>query len=163
MRRILISIHAPRAGGDIIDSRYPSMGLISIHAPRAGGDPVEGWEARETTLFQSTPPVRGATLPPGDRQPLGNVISIHAPRAGGDDGGGKGALVQTEFQSTPPVRGATLREPYTGVCAAHFNPRPPCGGRPTRADIYVNGKLFQSTPPVRGATVKIRIFIRIFK
>ena len=56
-----ISIHAPRAGGDKSVLLRGAPGYISIHAPRAGGDPVEGWEATETTLFQSTPPVRGAT------------------------------------------------------------------------------------------------------
>mgnify|MGYP007060634037 CR=1 FL=1 len=55
--------------------------------------------------FQSTPPVRGATL----KDCLNTGYSI--------------------FQSTPPVRGATPggRDKY--VRYADFNPRPPCGGR----------------------------------
>ena len=41
--------------------------------------------SRDKAIFQSTRPVRGATLPPvvaGD----GTAISIHAPRAGRDQG-----------------------------------------------------------------------------
>ena len=48
-----------------------------------GERPVEGWEARETTLFQSTLPVRGAT-PTLTMVGCGDNISIHAPRAGSD-------------------------------------------------------------------------------
>ena len=78
-----ISIHAPRAGGDIvppIPQFHPRT--ISIHAPRAGGDCfriIDGGFKR----FQSTPPVRGAT---GDLvfRYRDKDISIHAPRAGGD-------------------------------------------------------------------------------
>ena len=56
----LISIHAPRAGGDDYWETPQSLFDISIHAPRAGGDGREGGHG---LLF---------------------AISIHAPRAGGD-------------------------------------------------------------------------------
>ena len=105
---------------------------ISIHAPRAGGDgslhsavarspafqstpPVRGATRFRVDLealaiqFQSTPPVRGATLLRVLRVSL-NAISIHAPRAGGD---------RIDAADDAGVR--------------HFNPRPPCGGRPMRA------------------------------
>ena len=57
--------------------------LVSIHAPRVGGDDqaVCLWTAKQT--FQSTPPAWGAThvaAGKGD-QPF---VSIHAPRVGGD-------------------------------------------------------------------------------
>ena len=58
--------------------------MISIHAPRAGGD----FSATAVLLlhsFQSTPPVRGAILPEVYRETMYCLISIHAPRAGGDD------------------------------------------------------------------------------
>ena len=81
-----ISIHAPRAGGDVdapgvarefprdFNPRPPCGGRqrickntghnagISIHAPRAGGDNVPKLRGKMTEKFQSTPPVRGATL-----------------------------------------------------------------------------------------------------
>ena len=34
----------------------------------------------------------------------------------------------------------------------YFNPRPPCGGRPDAADLFIPFSVFQSTPLVRGAT-----------
>ena len=79
----IISIHAPRAGGDGKKVDWDKYTDISIHAPRAGGD---GEQVLNTVLklaFQSTPPVRGATL---NRQAMS---------------------FQKRFQSTPPVRGAT--------------------------------------------------------
>ena len=79
-------------------------------------------------IFQSTLPVWGATA---ELQATGFAvqISIHAPRVGSD--------------SSAP----TLSPGRT-----YFNPRSPCGERPTGslAIIKVNG--FQSTLPVWGAT-----------
>ena len=56
-----ISIHAPRAGGDVdVQMGRAELRQISIHAPRAGGD--------------------GKAL----GLKFAAAISIHAPRAGGD-------------------------------------------------------------------------------
>ena len=57
--------------------------LISIHAPREGGDVAIPAKYLMTVSFQSTPPVRGATLLINIRAHI-NQISIHAPREGGD-------------------------------------------------------------------------------
>ena len=79
---------------------------ISIHAPRAGGDQDYIDALAELGVFQSTPPVRGATPPETNiRGPQG--ISIHAPRAGGDLYRDLLSEAEQAFQSTPPVRGAT--------------------------------------------------------
>ena len=56
---------------------------ISIHAPREGGDTIQTTEVNVLCLFQSTPPARGAT-PPKPGECNGFIISIHAPREGGD-------------------------------------------------------------------------------
>ena len=66
---------------DILD--FSDIDFISIHAPRAGSDDVSDQRWTDIYKFQSTPPVRGATV---DVIPLYGVwaISIHAPRAGGD-------------------------------------------------------------------------------
>ena len=85
------------------------------------------------SVFQSTRPVRGATITPvsGAQMPL---VSIHAPRAGRD-------------------RGATCRPCRPGTC---FNPRAPCGARPQMAFFRkTDADVFQSTRPVRGATVEL--------
>ena len=123
-----ISIHAPRAGGDMrrwkmpprpehFNPRPPCGGRhgmleksadlygISIHAPRAGGDDKDG-SYRLTVLISIHAPRAGGDLSCGfDEQEA--QISIHAPRAGGD-------LIILGCRQI----------------IFYFNPRPPCGGRP---------------------------------
>ena len=56
-----ISIHAPREGGDgFITGTVAGLG-ISIHAPREGGDLIGCMTVPVISIFQSTPPARGAT------------------------------------------------------------------------------------------------------
>ena len=101
--------------------------------------------------FQSTLPVRGATYPK------------NAPFA------------ESIFQSTLPVRGATLsyrsfitarhnfnprspcgerpsQDPPGAVTVTNFNPRSPCGERLAAQKEKIALTEFQSTLPVRGAT-----------
>ena len=59
--------------------------MISIHAPREGGDNLLTSDDGTINTFQSTPPARGATH--CFRRFLHeHSISIHAPREGGDAG-----------------------------------------------------------------------------
>ena len=83
----------------------------------------------DTLRFQSTRPMRGATVPVCDRR-LCVVISIHAPHAGRDR-----------------CRRSDRRGKY------YFNPRAPCGARPRRLIRPTPRPTFQSTRPVRGATI----------
>ena len=80
------------------------------------------------TKFQSTHPVRGATV---SRRKLISwlMISIHAPRAGCD-----------------------WQAPYGTKARRYFNPRTPCGVRLACASPPLRRRKFQSTHPVRGAT-----------
>ena len=57
-----ISIHAPRAGSDHTTNPTVRLVRISIHAPRAGSDVEDSTMISCITPFQSTLPVRGATL-----------------------------------------------------------------------------------------------------
>ena len=59
---------------------------ISIHAPRVGGDILWIRSAWVSSLFQSTPPVWGATGEDALVVHAFHLISIHAPRVGGDNG-----------------------------------------------------------------------------
>ena len=60
----MISIHAPREGGRLITAKRLQQGRrISIHAPREGGDVRLSVCLPPAWIFQSTPPVRGATAP----------------------------------------------------------------------------------------------------
>ena len=124
---------------------------ISIHAPRAGSDIYRIPADTAVSPFQSTLPVRGATVyddglgravvdfnprsPCGERPAhaaagcLNFHISIHAPRAGSDPRILPSMYLYTSFQSTLPVRGATDSNAWVALGAAHFNPRSPCGER----------------------------------
>ena len=59
----VISIHAPREGCDRADlAQAKAAQAISIHAPREGCDSVDEAAALVAAQFQSTHPVRGATM-----------------------------------------------------------------------------------------------------
>ena len=94
-----------------------------VRGATTDGKRIHGFE-----LFQSTRPVRGAT-DVGVRACCRNGVSIHAPRAGRD------------FH-------------YFNASGSSwsFNPRAPCGARPTAFLPSSPAPEFQSTRPVRGAT-----------
>ena len=102
---IIISIHAAREGGDQHLSALRAALYISIHAAREGGDRKPAPACRCCCRFQSTPPVKAATLyfdcfphswlfqstPPVKAATIDIIgysykfsISIHAAREGGD-------------------------------------------------------------------------------
>ena len=90
-------------------------------------------------LFQSTPPVKAATI--GTNVEYGEVvISIHAAREGGDPTNLATFCLTAAFQSTPPVKAATERAS--------------CGVQPS---------LFQSTPPVKAATREADVTLADYK
>ena len=79
----LISIHAPREGGDAIPADAGRWAEISIHAPREGGDFVL---YRPTVAFRDISihaPREGGDFH-DDLIRYTDYISIHAPREGGD-------------------------------------------------------------------------------
>ena len=104
------------------------LSAISIHAAREGGDSQLTPNAAETAqfhprrpsrrrrrqgvpnygrkLFQSTPPVKAATLF-SIFAFTGSEISIHAAREGGDQRRCYSLGCVCTFQSTPPVKAAT--------------------------------------------------------
>ena len=122
--------------------------------------------------FQSTPPIRGATLD-GIRLTASLLFQSTPPIRGATQKTSSQYHLKT-FQSTPPIRGATyalicqewfrdisIHAPHTGgdlkitlnECGNwHFNPRPPYGGRPSDMPKTWMDVIFQSTPPIRGAT-----------
>ena len=125
---LVISIHAPHAGGDPQVVELASKEYDFNPRPPCGGR-LQGWRERyRRSQFQSTPPMRGATKELMERYG-GSEISIHAPHAGGD----------ILLKQTPATAG-------------HFNPRPPCGGRRSLMWPVKLRAQFQSTPPMRGAT-----------
>ena len=162
---ISISIHTPHAGSDafhfcacrsLTDFNPHSpcgerhqraciragFALISIHTPHAGSDDLCKLVGLHKRRFQSTLPMRGATL---------YFLS-------GND-------VWTVFQSTLPMRGATKSACERSQVCCNFNPHSPCGERrrsQTRTASYP--RIFQSTLPMRGATANIAktIFVNLY-
>ena len=57
-----ISIHAAREGGDPKMINYRQVRKISIHAAREGGDYFDCFPHSWLKIFQSTPPVKAATI-----------------------------------------------------------------------------------------------------
>ena len=145
----------PREGGDrggVV--RVKIRKVISIHAPREGGDATEVRASRGLPKFQSTPPARGATAGPIVQNHLHN-ISIHAPARGA-------TVVHRTGYAIDGISIHAPREGGDSVAAFeigghnHFNPRPPRGGRLRflGAENNLTVEAFQSTPPARGATTK---------
>ena len=149
-----ISIHAPRAGCDDPRAWYcPDCRAISIHAPRAGCDQDEDGNTltaryfnprtpcgvrpavgavpyKHRCRFQSTHPVRGATL----ARPVNVLHGLN-------------------FNPRTPcgVRPVHGPGPFDGT--QDFNPRTPCGVRRFFTSKLSSTIRFQSTHPVRGATM----------
>ena len=116
---VYISIHAPHTGRDVnVALIVVCSQAISIHAPHTGRDPTWATASAALVTFQSTRPIRGATV----SQMAGgsdNQISIHAPHTGRDG------------------RWAPGHHP----CHRHFNPRAPYGARPlanVRGGVYIS-------------------------
>ena len=168
----LISIHAPLAGRDHLRG---ALCMAQEHFnPRApcGARPASLRARRASTAFQSTRPLRGATIQ--RTQAIAQaVISIHAPLAGRDLFDLLIVLTPNNFNPRAPC-GARLRQmelfeemeisihaplagrdcsgSQPGCTCSNFNPRAPCGARPhswRRAQPLCR---FQSTRPLRGAT-----------
>ncbi len=110
------------------------MAQISIHASLAGSDPSSLVDANVQGVFQSTLPLRGATIinfclqsdcedfnprfPCGERRLFVSPVNSYF-----------------IFQSTLPLRGATCTIISVFSSSLHFNPRFPCGERhPRRGD-----------------------------
>ena len=128
--RDAVSIHAPRAGRDRGRGRAEEITYVSIHAPRAGRDRSRHTSGGSEGWFQSTRPVRGATLP---------RLAV--------------TLRGYGFNPRAPC-GARLRKEDLCSSTSCFNPRAPCGARRRLAGRVREHEEFQSTRPVRGATCR---------
>ena len=60
--KIGISIHAPHTGSDATEQMQPMLHKISIHAPHTGSDDLPQKIIASDASFQSTLPIRGATV-----------------------------------------------------------------------------------------------------
>ena len=108
-------------------------------------------------IFQSTLPVRGATLCRRLRGLL-RSISIHAPRAGSDFGV-QAFIFRPYISIHAPRAGSDCYVAGLPRKAKYFNPRSPCGERLVSPLHLIFTAPFQSTLPVRGATDFTFIFV----
>ena len=147
----LISIHAPLAGCDVHAAR--GTGPCGHFNPRTpcGVRRTGYMVTTERRAFQSTHPLRGATLPV--RRPRAPVqISIHAPLAGCDPWALAPERPNRHFNPRTPCGVRHEREFQAGGAVFNFNPRTPCGVRRRVRMMGVRQTQFQSTHPLRGAT-----------
>ena len=175
LRKILISIHAPRTGSDAPFAAInpPPVGFQSTLPARGATSPCS--RPLETGRFQSTLPARGATVTRptkctrceisihaprtgsdqrvGTGAQSGNPISIHAPRTGSDTDLRAKFVAQHEFQSTLPARGATHFTKRRIVHGLHISIHAPrTGSDGIERRFFGRVGKFQSTLPARGAT-----------
>ena len=146
-----ISIHAPRTGRDLIDGVHCGRDdAISIHAPRTGRDTKCSSTSAVANLFQSTRPVRGATIA-GMRVSSTDCISIHAPRTGRD---AKDITAKTDsyisIHAPRTGRDPLILGPFVAISISIHAPRTGRDGSQVR--VLYRAPKFQSTRPVRGAT-----------
>ena len=169
---ILISIHAPREGGDCHAIRYAAHFSISIHAPREGGD--NGWLASNQHIRISIhAPREGGRRGQVAADRLQAAISIHAPREGGDPvATGNHVKAFPNFNPRPPRGGRqpsvyamdgdffiSIHAPREGgdlaadcckTVFSDFNPRPPRGGRLAHCASGPRWPYFNPRPPRGG-------------
>ena len=170
---VRISIHAAREGGDYLNNDNIAELMISIHAAREGGDRRKLVSRLRKRQFQSTPPVKAATVSE-QTAPNGWRISIHAAREGGD--AARMPKVRNDEISIHAAREGGDATPMLlfGLCmhisihaareggdqqkqqhrakkqiSIHAARE---GGDPLYPLVFLFLLLFQSTPPVKAAT-----------
>ena len=150
--------------------------IISIHAPHAGSDGHGLSCTIPELVFQSTLPMRGATVKKWSFYPM-QRISIHAPHAGSDwikptptvsikisihaphAGSDRSKMTQLSF---PPI---SIHAPHAGSDSVNANLRSatlisihaPHAGSDILFGRYSSQALFQSTLPMRGAWPDARL------
>ena len=128
--------------------------------------------------FQSTAPVWGPTPPQsflpvprrrisihGPRVGADDIsmivdtvnreISIHGPRVGADPASFRVLRLIFHFNPRPPCGGRPGSTLPAGLRCRNFNPRPPCGGRLAGLSFFRWLRKFQSTAPVWGPTERL--------
>ena len=155
-----ISIHAPRAGSDRAERN--AVDALSNFNPRSPCGERQGcvririWSQR----FQSTLPVRGATLS-GMARTVPARISIHAPRAGSDCNVHDKSICILISIHAPRAGSDPIR--HGAYCSSpHFNPRSPCGERQqyivllqAQSAIYTQSAILSIVNAIKGRRLLI--------
>ena len=126
-----ISIHAPHTGRDFAAGRlFLGLADISIPAPHTGRDSCPQDHPPPSPGFQSTRPIRGATI---------IHYSLSFPS-------------NLYFNPRAPYGARPLPSLLRHWIRTYFNPRAPYGARLRSLSSSSVSYTFQSTRPIRGAT-----------
>ena len=149
---LVISIHAPREGSDLLEGQ--AMVAVQNFYPRSPrGERLPLVDAHTSKLFPflSTLPARGAT--PSAPTADGREQNFYPRSPRGERHNQLLAFCnRLPFLSTLPARGATPRPSAVPVDSWYFYPRSPRGERRQRPVDVLRPFLFLSTLPARGAT-----------
>ena len=151
-----ISIHVPRVEDDREVCYEKTLEIHFNPRPPCGGRPALFDDLVRERGFQSTSPV-WRTTPAKQNHKREINISIHVPRVEDDRMKICGTSWEKNFNPRPPCGGRPSRLCRRTDSTRHFNPRPPCGGRRKSSAALVKKSLFQSTSPVWRTTADRRV------
>ena len=124
-----ISIHTPHAGSDRTSAGTPfQLGDFNPHSP-CGERRAEVKPVQPAQPFQSTLPMRGATLARSSLC-IYFIISIHTPHAGSDDAILLMYIPPDYISIHTPHAGSDAMLEQAILMGWNFNPHSPCGERP---------------------------------
>ena len=167
----------PLRGATFCFSSHTRRISISTHAPLAGRDPVPAANIFDKIKFQPTRPLRGATAA---RAPQGESIEIstHAPLAGRDQVFAFSMPFGWEISTHAPLAGRDWVKCITSDCVEisthaplagrdptdfppkgyppYFNPRAPCGARPSSVSGFSSANTHFNPRAPCGARRELR-------
>ena len=182
----MISTHAPLAGRDVYCVAAVGWGpIFQPTRPLRGATLSLRALPLMSSIFQPTRPLRGATqagrlfvgrrLDFNPRAPCGarpeplvhnesiRTISTHAPLAGRDRAHRAHKAFESGFQPTRPLRGATSKVIELFIRHINFNPRAPCGARPSeKSDIKLLSEISTHAPLAGRDSKRVQITMHIF-
>ena len=150
-QKSIISIHALREEGDGHPYHKQPYKTDFYPRPPRGGRPWVSTTTPTPPAFLSTPSARRATTP-ARAVCRASLISIHALREEGDQKSFSKPAATAKFLSTPSARRATPWSEVLEIVNTDFYPRPPRGGRRSKALSSDARTPFLSTPSARRAT-----------
>ena len=146
---ILFQSTLPLRGATRIPKELWDNYRISIHVPLAGSDSF-GKRISACRMISIHVPLAGSDDKVSNE--LRDLwISIHVPLVGSDGKAGRRCTVSTYFNPRSPC-GERPTAQHMAPRPMDFNPRSPCGERRLAATRPPTPKRFQSTFPLRGAT-----------
>ena len=129
----------------------PYEQLFGHFNPRSpcGERPASLDASRTASKFQPTLPLWGATLQHYSGFKVRD-ISTHAPPVGSDSTRCRGPCRRGNFNPRSPC-GERPTRPTTATTPSHFNPRSPCGERPTSTEVISRLKAISTHAPPVGS------------